>query len=33
MHNTFSVIFGLVAPLCLVATISNATASPPAKAA
>jgi hypothetical protein len=33
MHNAFSVILGLIAPLCLAATISNAVAAPPAKAA
>ena len=33
MHNAFSAILGLIAPLCLAATISNATAAPPAKAA
>ena len=33
MHNAFSAILGLMAPLCFAATISNATAAPPAKAA
>jgi hypothetical protein len=33
MHNAFSTILGLITPLCLVGTISNATAAPPAKAA
>jgi hypothetical protein len=33
MHNALSAILGLIAPLCLAATISNATAAPPAKAA
>jgi len=33
MHNAFSVILGLIAPLCLAATISNATAAPPTKTA
>jgi hypothetical protein len=33
MHNAFCAILGLIAPLCLAATISNATASPPAKEA
>jgi hypothetical protein len=33
MHNAFSTLLGLIAPLCLVATISNATAAPSAKAA
>ena len=33
MHNAFSAILGLIAPLSLAATISNATAAPPAKAA
>ena len=33
MHNAFSAILGLIVPLCLAATISNATAAPPAKAA
>jgi hypothetical protein len=33
MHNAFSAILGLIAPLCLAATISNATAAPLAKAA
>ena len=33
MRNAFSAILGLVAPLCLAATISNATAAPAAKAA
>ena len=33
MHNAFSAILGLIAPVCLAATISNATAAPPAKAA
>lgn len=28
MHNAFSAILGLMAPLCLAATISNATAAP-----
>lgn len=33
MHNAFSAILGLIAPICLAATISNAAAAPPAKAA
>jgi hypothetical protein len=33
MHNAFSAILGLIAALCLAATISNATAAPPAKEA
>jgi hypothetical protein len=33
MHNAFSAILGLIAPLYLAATISNATAAPAAKAA
>jgi hypothetical protein len=33
MHCTFSAIFGLVIPVFLAATISNATVAPPAKAA
>jgi hypothetical protein len=33
MHNATSAILGLIAPLCLAATISNAAAAPPAKAA
>jgi hypothetical protein len=33
MRKTFSVISGLIAPLCLAAAISNATAAPPAKTA
>ena len=33
MHNAFSAILGLIAPLCLAATISDATAAPSAKAA
>jgi hypothetical protein len=33
MHNAFSAILGLIALLCLAATISNATAAPPVKAA
>jgi hypothetical protein len=33
MHNAFSAILGLIVPLCLAATISNATAAPPAKEA
>ena len=33
MHTAFSAILGLIAPFCLAATISNATAAPPAKAA
>jgi hypothetical protein len=33
MHHTFSAIFGLIIPVCLAATISNAVAAPPAKAA
>jgi hypothetical protein len=33
MHNAFSAILGLIAPVCLAATISNATAAPPTKAA
>jgi len=33
MHNTFSAILGLIVTVCLAATISNAVASPPAKAA
>ena len=33
MHNAFSALLGLIAPLCLAATISNATAAPPAKQA
>jgi hypothetical protein len=33
MHNAFSAILGLIAPLCLAATISNATAAPAAKEA
>ena len=32
MHNAFSVIPELIAPLSLAATISNATVAPPAKA-
>jgi hypothetical protein len=32
MHNAFSVILGLIVPVWLAATISNATAAPPAKA-
>jgi hypothetical protein len=33
MHHAFSAILGLIAPLCLAATISNATAAPAAKEA
>jgi len=33
MHNAFSAILGLMAPLCLAATISNATAAPAAQEA
>ena len=33
MRNAFSAILGLIAPICLAATISNAAAAPPAKAA
>ena len=33
MHTAVSAILGLIAPVCLAATISNATAAPPAKAA
>jgi hypothetical protein len=33
MHNAFSAILGLIAPICLAATISSAAAAPPAKAA
>ena len=33
MHNAFSAILGLIAPICLAATISNSAAAPPAKAA
>ena len=33
MHNAFSAILGLIAPLCLAATIANATAAPAAKEA
>ena len=33
MHTAFSAILGLIAPICLAATISNAAAAPPAKAA
>jgi hypothetical protein len=33
MHNALSAILGLIVPFCLIATISNATAAPPAKAA
>ena len=33
MHNAFSAILGLIAPLCFAATISNATAAPPAREA
>ena len=33
MHNASSAILRLIVPLCLAATISNATAAPPAKAA
>ena len=33
MHNAFSAILRLIAPICLAATISNAAAAPPAKAA
>jgi hypothetical protein len=33
MHNAFSAIPGLIAPLCLAATISNAVAAPPVRAA
>ena len=33
MHNAKSIILGLIAPLCLAATISNATAAPAAKEA
>jgi hypothetical protein len=32
MHNAFSAILGLIVPVCLAATISNAVAAPPAKA-
>jgi hypothetical protein len=33
MHNAFSAVLGLIVPVCIAATISNAVAAPPAKQA